>query len=322
MKIHDGLENQLRMQDAITLSVVVCTFNRSNYLIRLLNSLREALVPEDLSCEFIVVDNNSDDQTRRVLREYNEYCEPKLRYVFEPEVGLSNARNRGIREAKGQIIAFTDDDVIVDRYWMQNIIKAFKEHVDVACVGGKILPIWEGPKPNWLKTSWYDYLALLDYGDSVVYMNTPNIWGANLAVKSEVFRKYGLFDINLGRKPGKLYGFEETDFLQRIRNAGDKLLYYPLSVVYHNVPANRMSKNYFRKWKFDQGELEGLLTGDAKYKPIMNVHSIKPLLLVKQIVVSLLKIGCFTKDRLDHELRLCQILGYLSGRLKQMNLAS
>ena len=310
------------MKNAIKLSVVVCTFNRSEYLRRMLNSLREALIPDGLACEFIVVDNNSDDDTRLVFEEIEQRCKSPIKYVFEHKSGLSYARNRGIREAKGQIIAFTDDDVIVDNHWIQNIDKAFKEHDDVACVGGKILPIWEAPKPSWLKTRWYDHLALLDYGDSAAYMMNPNIWGANLAVKSEIFRKYGLFDSNLGRKPGKLYSYEETDFLHRVRNAGEKLLYYPLSIIYHHVPGNRMSKNYFRKWRFDQGELEGLLMGDAKYINIMNIHSITTLQLAKNFIVSLLKIGCFTKDRLDHELRLCQILGFLSGRLKQMNLAS
>ena len=74
--------------------------------------------------------------------------------------GISHARNRGIREAKGEIIAFTDDDVIVDKHWIQNIDKAFKEHDDVACVGGKILPIWEVPKPKWLKPNLYDLFSI------------------------------------------------------------------------------------------------------------------------------------------------------------------
>ena len=310
------------MKNAVKLSVVVSTFNRSEYLRRMLNSLREALIPDGLACEFIVVDNNSNDDTRLVFEEIEQRCKSPIKYVFEHKSGLSYARNRGIREAKGQIIAFTDDDVIVDNHWIQNIDKAFKEHDDVACVGGKILPIWEAPKPSWLKTRWYDYLALLDYGDSAAYMITSNIWGANLAVKSEIFRKYGLFDSNLGRKPGKLYGGEETDFLHRVRNAGEKLLYYPLSIIYHHVPGNRMSKNYFRKWRFDQGELEGLLMGDAKYINIMNIHSITTLQLAKHFIVSLFKVGCFTKDRLDHELRICQILGFLSGRMKRINTPS
>jgi GT2 family glycosyltransferase len=231
----------------------------------MLNSLREALIPDGLACEFIVVDNNSDDDTRLVFEEIEQRCNSPIKYVFVNKSGLSYARNRGVREARGDIIAFTDDDVIVDKNWIQNIDRAFKEHDDVACVGGKILPIWETPKPEWLKSRWYSYLALLDHGDCAAYMDHPVLWGANIAFKSEVFKKYGLFDSNLGRRPGKLYSHEETDFLHRLRNAGEKLLYYPELIIYHHVPGNRTSKNYFRKWRFDHGELHGVLMGDAKY---------------------------------------------------------
>ncbi len=304
------------------LSVVVCTFNRSESLRRMLNSLREAAIPDHLSCEFIVVDNNSDDDTRLVFEKIENHHESIIRYVFEDKRGLSHARNRGIKESRGEIIAFTDDDVIVDKYWIQNIDKAFKEHNDAACVGGKILPIWEIPKPKWLVSKLYAFLGLLDHGDSVAYLDEPNIWGANFAVKSEIFKKYGLFDSNLGRRPRKLYSGEETEFFQRLKDAGEKLLYYPLSIIYHNVPAHRMSKQYFRRWNFDRGELEGIHMGDTKYFSIMVLHSHTIGQMLRHIIVSLLKICCFTKDRFDHELRICYILGFLSARMKLMHIKS
>ena len=142
----------------------------------------------------------------------------------------------------------------------------------MACVGGKILPIWEITKPKWLKSKLCNHLALLDYGDSVVYIEKPQIWGANFAVRSEMFQKYGMFDWNLGRRPGKLYSHEETELLQRLLNAGEKLLYYPSSIIYHHIPDYRMTKKYIRKWRFDQGELEGILIGDTKYLDIMDMH--------------------------------------------------
>ena len=304
------------------ISVVVCTSNRSESLRRMLNSLREAVIPDHLSCEFIVVDNNSDDDTRLVFDEIYKHYESKLRYVFEGNRGISHARNRGIREAKGEIIAFTDDDVIVDKHWIQNIDKAFKEHDNVACIGGKILPIWEISKPIWLKSNLYVYLALLDHGDSVAYMDKPDIWGANFAVKSEMFKKYGLFDPNLGRMPRKLYSGEETEFLKRLQNTGEKLLYYPSLIIHHYVPAHRMSKKYMRKWRFDQGEMEGILMRNPKYLNIMDIHSHTPERMSKHIIASLLKIGCFTKDRFNHELRICHILGFLSGRMKRKHIES
>jgi len=289
----------------------------------MLKSLQEIVIPDHLSCEVIVVDNNSDDDTRLVFEEIAKDFEPRIRYVLEDKQGLSHARNRGVKEASGEIIAFTDDDVIVDKHWIQNIDKAFKEYDDVVCVGGKILPIWEIPKPRWLKPDLYGYLALLDKGDSVAYMDALGIWGANFAVKSEMFKRYGLFDTNLGRTPRKLYSGEEAEFLQRLQNAGEKILYYPLSIIHHHIPAHRMSKKYLRKWKFDHGEMEGILIEDTKYLDIMNYHSrTTRIILLRHVIKSLLKIGCFTKDRFNHELRICHILGFLSGRMKRMLIKS
>ena len=301
-------------------SVVVCTHNRSASLRRMLKSLREAVIPDHLSCEFIVVDNNSDDDTRLVFEEIEKNFETKIKYVFEDKQGISHARNRGVKEARGEIIAFADDDVIVDKYWIQSIDKAFKDHGDAVCVGGKILPIWEIPKPGWLNQDLHSYLALLDYGDSVVYMDKPDIYSANIAVKSEMFKKHGVFDTNLGRMPKKLYCAEETEFLQRLLNAGEKLLYHPSLIVHHHVPAHRISKKYMRKWNFDRGEMEGFLMEHTEYLDIMHFHSrTSKIILLRHFIVSLLRIGCFAKNRFNHELRICHILGFLSGRMKSMN---
>ena len=304
-------------------SVVVCTYNQSERLMRMLKSLRETVIPDNVSCEFILVDNNLDDDKKRfVFEEVERHCDSKIRYVFEEKRGISHARNRGIKEAKGEIIAFTDDDAIVDKYWIQNIEKAFKEHGDVACIGGKLLPIWEISKPKWLKPDLFDYLALLDHGDSIAYMDSPRIWGANFAVKSEMFKKYGLFDSNLGRIPSKLYGYEETDFVLRLMNADEKILYYPLSIIYHCVPAHKMSKGYFRKWRFDQGEQRGIFLKDPKYYNLLKINSLTSIKMLRDISASVVKIGCFTKDRFNHELRICFILGFLLGRMKQMGMKS
>ncbi len=304
------------------ISVVVCTYNGSQRLKRMLKSFREAVIPDHLSWEFILVDNNSDDDTRLVFEEVETHYESKIRYVFEEKMGISYARNRGIKEAKGEIIAFTDDDVIVDKYWIQNIEKAFKEHDHVACVGGKILPIWETPKPKWLKPDLFTYLALLDYGDSIAYMSSPYIWGANFAVKSEMFKRYGLFDSNLGRIPGTLYSDEETEFLQRLQNAGEKVLYYPLSIIYHCVPAHKLSKRYFRKWRYDQGEIRGILMKDMKYFNFFDIHSLTIKRMLRDVIASVLRIGSFSRNRFNHELRICFILGFMTGRIKRIGTKS
>jgi glucosyl-dolichyl phosphate glucuronosyltransferase len=297
-------------------SVVVCTYNRSDCLRRMLESLQKAIVPKDVPFEVIVVDNNSDDDTRFIFEEAKTGSPLKITYVFEEKRGISHARNRGIAEATGDVIAFTDDDVIVDKYWIHNTEKAFREH-DAACVGGRILPIWESPRQRWLNPPLYDYLALLDHGDSVVYMDSPDIWGANFAVKSEMFDKYGLFDVNLGRIPQKLYGFEETEFLLRLQSGGEVILYYPSSVIYHCIFANKMSKGYFRRWRFDQGELTGILMDDMRYQKVLQTRSLTAGRIVRDIAAGALRMALFSKDRFDHELQMCFIFGLLSGRIKR-----
>src|SRR5438309_1410675 len=107
-----------------------------------------------------------------------------------------------------------------------------------ACLKPMLQSLRESMVPAHL--SWE--LILVDYGDAVTCMDSPDLWGANFAVRSAMFKKYGLFDSNLGRIPQKLYVGEETEFLQRLLNGGEKLLYAPWPVIYHRVPAHRMSK--------------------------------------------------------------------------------
>jgi len=132
----------------------------------------------------------------------------------------------------------------------------------------------------------------------------------------------GILNSNLGRIPKKLYGGEETEFLQRLQNAREKILYYPLSIVYHCVSAHRMSKRYFRKWDFDGGEWRGILMKDMKYFNLLDIHFLTSKKMLGDIIVGLLKIGCFSKNRFNHELRICFILGFLSGRIKRMGMNS
>jgi GT2 family glycosyltransferase len=138
-----------------------------------------------------------------------------------------------------------------------------------------------------------------------------------------MFKKYGLFDTNLGRTPKKIYSGEEAEFLKRLQNAGEKILYYPLSIVHHYISANRISKQYMRKWEFDNGEMKGILMKDTKHSDTMIYHHrATKIMLLKHVIVSLLKIVCFANDRLNYELKICHTLGLLSGRMKRILIKS
>lgn len=254
----------------MNISVIICTYNRSGSLVRTLESFREVLHPKDAAWELVVVDNNSSDNTREVVDLFIEKSGIPCGYVFENKQGLSYARNNGVAEAKGEILSFTDDDVIVDKNWLQNIEHEFKEK-DVACIGGKILPIWEKPQPEWLKGELMQFLALQDLGDEKIVLTSPVIWGANLSIRSSMFKKYGVFDPKMGHIEGKLYGGEETKFVSLLLEKGEKILYCPDVLVHHCIPQSRMKKSYFRKWVYDKGELEAIQMGEYRLRNIQGI---------------------------------------------------
>src|ERR1700690_361651 len=103
------------------LSVVICTYNRSESLANTLRSLSVQLLPDTLQWEVLVLDNNSRDKTRAVVEEFCREFPGRFRYVLEARQGKSHALNSGIREACGDIVAFTDDDVLLEPSWLHNL---------------------------------------------------------------------------------------------------------------------------------------------------------------------------------------------------------
>ena len=165
------------------ISVIICTYNRSGSLRRTLEHIRKMTVSERVNWELLVVDNNSKDDTPAVVESFKKSTNIRCRYIFEINQGLSFARNAGINNATGEIIVFTDDDVLVDNNWINNIYDAFKTHGDVACIGGKILPAWEKSPPKWLKGELLNILALCDLGEEKKYLSEVKVWGANLSFR-------------------------------------------------------------------------------------------------------------------------------------------
>ncbi|HEX2117177.1 MAG TPA: glycosyltransferase [Alphaproteobacteria bacterium] len=236
----------------LRLTLIICTYNRVQSLRQTLRSLR-SLDVDGVEGEIIVVDNNSHDETRRAIEEFLPLSPLPARYLFEPRQGLSHARNAGIEVATGDIIVFSDDDVLVDPFWLREIAAAFAQE-DPAALGGKILPKWQAPPPRWLGPALHGFLALLDHGDKPMELREPLLWGANLAVRRDVFRTFR-FHVGLGRTGDKLYIGEDSDLLQRLIERGERVMYWPRAVVHHNIPAQRLTKTYFRKWNWDAGSM-------------------------------------------------------------------
>jgi len=300
------------------ISVIICTYNRSKSLLKTLESFREVLHPKEAAWELILVDNNSKDATQEITRKFMKSSLFSCKYLFENKQGLSYARNTGVAEASGDILSFTDDDVIVDKYWLQNIEREFKNN-DVVCIGGKILPIWENPQPEWLKGDLLQFLALQDLGEEKIKLENPVIWGANLSIRSSMFQKYGHFDPTLGNIEGKLYGGEETKFIRLLMENGEIVLYCPDILVHHCIPGFRMKKSYFRKWVYDKGELKAIQMGEYRLRNIRGI----PLYMVREaggdFIRYLGKQVSSPRSAFPEQLVLIHKVGMIAGRWNYRN---
>ncbi|NQT03917.1 MAG: DUF115 domain-containing protein [Planctomycetes bacterium] len=224
----------------VRISVVVATHRRPDYLTKLLNSLSEQTLGKEYY-EVIVVDNNSQDNTKEVVAGY-----PSFRYIFEEKLGLSYARNTGIRAAVGDIVAFIDDDSEADPGWLQALLDIYDKYPDTWAVGGKILLMWDVEPPEWLTEEYYSNLGLWDQGDVAGGMQWPKrLAGSNCSFQKDILLVLGCFKPELGRVGCIQLAHEETEVQKRIYQTGHTIYYNPEAIVYHHVPASKMNKAYF-----------------------------------------------------------------------------
>jgi len=248
------------MNEQLDISVVLSTYNRCS----LLQPALESVLAQDsgqVRYEVVVVDNNSQDETRAVVESLIERGHSNLRYLLESRQGVSYARNTGIENTRAPIIAFFDDDERVAPDWIASIKRAFDEHPEVDFIGGKVLPLWETEPPQWLTSEHWSPVALTDYGDAPFYSNSENpvcLISANLAMRHNVFDKVGLFDTTLQRVKDNIGSMEDHELLMRLWRIGGQGMYVPDMVVEAEVPTKRMSKAYHRKWHTGHGKYSAL----------------------------------------------------------------
>jgi GT2 family glycosyltransferase len=246
-------------------SVVIATYNRAAELRETLASLA-GLRPSG-AWEVIVVDNDSPDDTRAVVETAAAHFPAPLHYVFEREQGRSPALNAGIRVARGEIIVTTDDDVRVESDWLDRAADGL-ERLQCEYVGGRVLPIWGGPRPAWLPNrggKHWAVIALLDYGPEPIEFNRRVPLGVNMAFRRDAFTRAGLFDPHTGRKAGTLLGQEVREWCIRARAAGVRGFYVPDMMVQHIIPATRLNKRYFRRWFYWRGISRAMLYEKAGF---------------------------------------------------------
>lgn len=226
------------------ISVVCCTYNRDRVFEETVRSFL-ACGTDAVAHELLLVDNNSTDRTREIGERFAAGLGPRVRYVNELRQGHPLAKNRGIREARGTIVAFIDDDVLLAPGWLDALSSAFARHPAIACVGGKVVPRFEGARPAWLCDEMLWIYGVTHYGDGERELRSPEVpIGCNMAFRRSVFDAVGEFHGALGRSPGSLLSGDEDHFLLRAERAGLRTLYVPDMVVTHRIPAERLSRDW------------------------------------------------------------------------------
>lgn len=227
-------------------SVVVCTRDRGEGLRDCLQMLRK-LTYRDL--EIMIVDNApSDDRTRQIVAEVAAQ-DDRFRYVLEPQPGLSYARNRGLKEARGRFLAYTDDDVMVDPGWIEGLAQGFKRSSSVGCVTGLVCTAaitnaseayFDARSPSWSARFEPELFDMKDNRrDGALYPYSSGIFGtgANCAFDRAMFGSVGLFDEALGAG-SRTKGGEDLDMFLRVLLAGRAIAYEPSAIVWHHHRAD------------------------------------------------------------------------------------
>lgn len=266
-------------------SVIVCTYNRAQSLERTLSALGAQNIEPSVRWELLVVDNNSSDGTRATVERFAAaWSALAVRYIFERTQGLSYARNRGIAEARGDILLFTDDDVLPEPDWMRNVLDGMAKQQCDAC-GGFIAPDWEAPPPHWLSKRFHGFLAVrADRVDTYAITSTADVpFGANMAVRRELFGRVGLFDTSRGRVGTTLSSGEDGELFERILAAGARVMFFGNARVHHRVEAFRLNKPYFRRWRFQNSRNKGEVLGVAGARTAFGI----PLYLFRQTLMAI-----------------------------------
>ena len=230
---------------ADSISIVIPTHNRAELVAQAMRSLKETTFPEGTDVELIVVANACTDNTRATVEAATAGMPIPVLCVDEPRLSVSIARNRGVRESGGEIIAFLDDDVRVEPEWLNGLADAFRT-LPADIVAGRVRLWWDGiERPEWFSERHAGLLSALDHGDQVVEVREPTgVVGANFAFRRPVFDAVNGFRPELGRRGGDLLGYDEVEFVREAMARKFRILYAPEAIVHHQVRAARARPEY------------------------------------------------------------------------------
>jgi glycosyltransferase involved in cell wall biosynthesis len=240
--------------------IAVCTWNREALLAQTLGSFANLIVPETIELQVLIVDNNSTDQTDQVIAKFQSSpfgSKHNVVSLYETRQGHTYSRNRAIASASGDLLLWTDDDVIVAPDWVDKYVRAANSNPGVSFWGSVIKPTFEKQVPAWIEQNWETLkgcFADRGLGDQHVEFSTSQLpYGANFAIRTAVQKQFP-FDCDLGRRGDQVLGEDELDLMRRLLAEGHRGVWVPNAVVEHLIPPERATEKFVYEYFIGQGQ--------------------------------------------------------------------
>jgi len=308
------------MGPGLRLDVLIPTHNRGSVLGRCLLSVLQAAPAPGLDVHVTVVCNACSDDSRSVVRRIQALHPGRVSLVEERRLGKSKALNAGIAATTGDLVGMIDDDEEVGARWLQEIAAAFQDP-DLDFIGGPYLAVWDAPPPEWVPDGYFAVLGAVDNGSQprAYSRDFPGILkGGNAVIRRRTLHAVGPYAEHLG--PGaftRLFSCEDEEMYWRLLEHGATGKYLPHLVIYHYIPASRLTREYYRGWCFWRGVSRGLM--DRRHPlPVAYLAGV-PRFLWGHAARGLFRAVLGPRNRppqetFADELRMWDVAGYFYGR--------
>lgn len=257
------------------ISLIICTYNRQQFIGDALESISSQTLAHD-RFEIIIVNNNSTDSTEQICLDFiKSHLEIDCKYVIETRQGLSFARNKGLQEAKYDIITYIDDDAFAKPDFLEQLSNYFNQYSQTAGVGGKVIPRYEIAEPAWMNKWLYGFVTKVDHGEKIKkFSGNQYPSGCNMTYRKDLLLQVGGFNNKLKWRADDKYIYF------KIKEISDEIVYLPAAVVEHQIDAERTSDENFFKLSRKFGSEESIRVRDLGALPFF-----------KKIIEFLIKFG-------------------------------
>jgi glycosyltransferase involved in cell wall biosynthesis len=294
-------------------TAIICTWNRARSLARTLDSFARLEIPQDVTWELLVVNNKCNDETDRVIAQHADRL--PIRRLFEARAGKSHAANAAVRNATGELLLWTDDDVVVDASWLAAYVAAARAWPGASYFGGTVDPLFEGHVPAWITRNLdllYEPYALAQHGLETFPVGSRHVVGASMAIRADVAKRYS-FNPQLGPTGEKALRGEETELIGRLRADGLSGVWVGAARVQHMIGQERLSTSYLWHWYGGLGAYTAEQHGVAPVALVMGA----PRWALRQYAALCVKYACLSALKNPAWLRTLRQAALMRGYIQE-----